>query len=282
MPELPEVETIARRLQPLLPGKNVTQVSVHKQKSFHGELEELIGSEVVRVHRRAKILGFELNDGSYLATHLKMTGQLIYVDDHSKVGGGHPTADWVQELPSSHTRITYQLSDNATLYFNDQRLFGWMKHLSEPEYMDLFSSWGPDINDPAVTTEYLYQQLQRRTIAIKQAIMDNKIVCGVGNIYACDSLNVAQISPLRSAKTLSKQEVTTLLEAMKTVIERGIELGGTTFDGKYLDIDGFAGGYQDELRVYGREGEACPNCKTLIEKIKIAGRGTYCCPGCQT
>jgi formamidopyrimidine-DNA glycosylase len=111
--------------------------------------------------------------------------------------------------------------------------------------------------------------------------MDNNVVCGVGNIYACDALNVAQISPFRPAKSLSLEEVQALTQAMKQVIAEGIELGGTTFDGKYVDISGFAGGYQHRLRVYGREGEMCPQCGGKIIKQKLGGRGTYFCSVCQ-
>jgi len=281
MPELPEVETIRRRLARVLPGKKILQVEALHPKSFLGSEAQLTGSTITDVDRRAKILRFKLDSDYSLLTHLKMTGQLIYVDKDQRLGGGHPTADWVQALPSRHTRITYQLSDQASLFFNDQRIFGWMKLLPTEEADQLFTDMAPDINHQAVTVDYLQQALKRRTQSIKQAIMNNDIVCGVGNIYACDALNIAKISPHRPANSLDKIELTTLLEAMQQVIKEGIDLGGTTFDGKYVDISGFAGGYQHKLRVYGREGEQCHQCGGTIVKEKLGGRGTYFCSMCQ-
>ena len=110
--------------------------------------------------------------------------------------------------------------------------------------------------------------------------MDNKIVSGVGNIYACDALNKAQIDPRRPANSLSTEESALLLDAARSVIQTGIELGGATID-SYMNVDGFAGKYQEVRRVYGREDEFCPNCGMLIEKMSLAGRGTYWCPNCQ-
>lgn len=281
MPELPEVETITRRLKQVLPGKKIIDTEVLVDKSFIGSATQLEGKTIKDVVRRAKISSIVFEDNTYLATHLKMTGQLIYVDPQNRLGGGHPTADWVSELPTKHTRIRYRLSDDAELFFNDQRLFGWMKLLTQDEHDELFSAWGPDIIDDSVTTAFLQQKFSRRSIPIKQAIMDNAIVCGVGNIYAADSLNLARISPFRPANLLSEKEITVLLAAMKETIAKAVDMGGTTFDGNYVSIDGFAGGYQDEVLTYGRQGQPCYNCGTLLEKEKIAGRGTYYCPNCQ-
>ena len=120
-----------------------------------------------------------------------------------------------------------------------------------------------------------------RSVAIKQAIMNNALLSGVGNIYASEALFYAGIHPQRQAKSLTKQEWNKLTKTIKQVIEEGIEAGGTTFDGKYVDADGLAGGYQEKLMVYGRDGEACQNCGATIEKIKLGGRGTFFCPQCQ-
>ncbi len=281
MPELPEVETVVRRLNEVLPGRRFVDLSVYKDKSFGGQREQVVDAGIDQVSRRAKIIRFHLSNGLNLVTHLKMTGQLIYVSDEIRLGGGHPTADWVHDLPARHTRIEYTLDDGAKLFFNDQRIFGWMKIMDDGQWLMVDSKLGPDINSPDLTVDYLADKLKNRSIPIKQAIMNNDIVCGVGNIYACDGLNLAKINPTRESKSLSKGEIGTLVDCLKWVIERGIELGGTTFDGKYVGIDGFAGGYQKELRVYGREGEACPNCGAEISKIKLGGRGTYYCPSCQ-
>lgn len=280
MPELPEVETIKRRLASVLPGKILTRIEVHADKSFGGNPSQLIGKPIQTVSRRAKILEIGFGEVSLL-THLKMTGQLIYVAGDSRVGGGHPTADWTQELPGKHTRITYHFDDTTKLFFNDMRLFGWMKIMSPAEVVSHYAKLGPDINDSNLTVAYLYEQFQRKSIPIKQALMDPAIVCGVGNIYACDALNLARISPFRPARSLSEIEVAQLFAAAKSVIERGIELQGTTFDGKYVTVDGMAGGYQEEVLAYGREGQPCFNCGSAITKVKLGGRGTYYCGVCQ-
>lgn len=281
MPELPEVETITRRLRKVLPGKVIEGVTVYSAKSFSGQPSAIIGARIESVERRAKVMSLVLSNGLKIATHLKMTGQLIYLDSSTRVGGGHPTADWVHELPSKHTRIEYQLSAGAKLFFNDQRLFGWMRVLPADEHAAMFTHFGPDIIEPKVTVEYLIPILARKSVSIKQVIMDNQVVAGIGNIYACDCLNLARISPFRPAKSLTVTEIETLLAAAKQVIARGIELGGTTSDGKYVDIDGFAGGYQHELLAYDRLDKPCYNCGSNILKAKLGGRGTYWCSVCQ-
>lgn len=281
MPELPEVETVRRRLQEVLPGKKITSLQILDERSFQGQSRNLLNQEILEVSRRAKIIRIHLPQRQNLLTHLKMTGQLIFVDDGSRVGGGHPTADWIKELPTSHTRLIYELSGGAKLYFNDQRIFGWMKMMSDDEVRQEWAKYGPDINTPEANSKYLQQKLKNRSIPIKQAIMLNQIMAGLGNIYACDALNVAQISPFKPAQSLSLEELEKLLAAAKKVIAEGLKSGGATYDGKYVHVDGMSGSYQDLMRVYGREGEKCPQCGGKIVKAKIGGRGTWYCRECQ-
>jgi formamidopyrimidine-DNA glycosylase len=280
MPELPEVETIARRLAGILFHKSPRSIEVLRDKSFRGDPKLLIGRSITEISRRAKIIRLHFEGNLNLLVHLKMTGQLIYVDSKQRLGGGHPTADWVQSLPSKHTRVVIDLTDKATLFFNDMRVFGWLKLATDDEVQREFARFGPDINDPTLSVDYLYQKFQRRSLAIKQIMMDNAVVCGVGNIYACDALNLARLHPTRPAKSLSEDEVSRLLESAQSVIERGIELGGATID-NYKQVDGFSGKYQDAVLTYGREGKPCFNCGTSIQKMKLGGRGTYFCPECQ-
>lgn len=280
MPELPEVETVARRLSSLVCGKTINNIAVHRPTSFAGEIAPLRGSEITQVSRRAKLIRFHLDNGMNLLSHLKMTGQFIYVDDKMRVGGGHPTADWVSELPTKHTRVVMNLSDNADLYFNDMRVFGWIRALTDEQIAAEFLKYGPDVIDPAVTPEYFYEKLSRTARPIKIALMENKIVAGVGNIYASDALNMAQINPARPAKDLSLEEAGRLLKSAQAVINLGIKTGGATID-NYKNVDGFAGQYQDHVLAYGREGEACKQCGGKIAKSKIGGRGTFYCEVCQ-
>ncbi len=281
MPELPEVETIKRRLQEILPGKKFSQVDVLHPKSFFGDLQQIIGQPVLDVTRKAKVLRFQLPNNLNILTHLKMTGQLIYADDKQRVGGGHPTADFVKDLPSKHTRITYTFDDNSKLYFNDQRIFGWMRVVPDEIVAAEFALFGPDATEDSITSEYLFSKLRKRGVPIKQAIMMNEIIAGVGNIYAADALNVAQLSPFRPANSLSMPEVERLVIAIKAIINEGIEFNGTTFDGKYVDVFGLTGTYQDRVKAYGRSGEKCYQCGGTIVKTTLGGRGTYYCSSCQ-
>lgn len=281
MPELPEVETIVRKLDAILPGKVIQNVHQYHPKSLVGDAGLLIGLPIEAVSRRSKIIRISFPYQLNLLVHLKMTGQLIYLDERRRVGGGHPTADWLGGLPSKHTRAELIFKDNSHLFFNDQRLFGWLRVQTDDEVRAAFDGLAFDINDPQATPEYVEQKIRNRRQAIKQVLMDNTVVAGVGNIYACDALNLARLSPFRPANTLSSLEVGALVNAAKEVIQLGIELGGTTFDGKYVDVDGLAGKYQSVVRVYGREGKPCLNCQHEIQKTKIGGRGTYYCPNCQ-
>jgi formamidopyrimidine-DNA glycosylase len=281
MPELPEVETIVRKLQPILTGKILESIAILHPKSFQGEPTLLSNLKILQVTRRAKIIRVQFENSLNLILHLKMTGQAIYVDQQRRLGGGHPTSDWITQLPGKHTRVILTFLDGSHLYFNDQRLFGWMKLVTDEEVEKLFSALAPDVIDDQVTPDFLANKIKNRTQAIKVLMMDTAIMSGLGNIYACDALNQARLHPERPGKSLTGAEIAVLLEASKDVLNRGVELGGTTFDGKYVDIDGLAGEYQTVARVYGRAGKACHNCGATIVKIKQGGRGTYYCPTCQ-
>lgn len=280
MPELPEVETIVRRLQEVLVAKVIADISVFREKSFQGNANKLIGLSILAITRRAKIISIALSNGKFLLIHLKMTGQLIYVDGNTRVGGGHPTDDFVSSLPSVHTRIRMNFTDGTTLFFNDMRVFGWWKLVNQHDRDAELNRFAPDVIDPIVTSEYLRQKLATRSTPIKVAIMDSSLVSGVGNIYACDGLFEARLDPRRLAKSLTADECATLLISLQTVIHQGISLGGATIK-NYMTIDGLSGGYQHVVRVYGKEGEPCPCCRNPIVRIKQAGRSTFLCERCQ-
>lgn len=282
MPELPEVETIRRRLSERVIGKKIRSIEVLRTKSFVGEPDQLIDQTIQAVKRRAKILQIQFSPDLFMLVHLKMTGQLILVEaDGKRVGGGHPTADWTQTLPSSHTRVIIQFTDGDTLYFNDQRVFGWLKVADAAGVIQELASYGKDINDPSLSLAEFTEILTKTRIAIKLALLNSALVAGLGNIYVCDALNLAKINPLRPANSLTPVEAAKLFSAAQHVIERGITLKGTTFDGKYVDVAGFAGHYQEEVLVYAQTGKPCKNCGTLIVKIRLGGRGTFYCPKCQ-
>lgn len=285
MPELPEVESIRRKLNIILANRQIQQIEVLREKSFLAFPtfgQEILNQTILEVRRRAKILQIVLNGDRDLLIHLKMTGQLIFIDvDGKRAGGGHPTADWINNLPARHTRVIFSFTDTSKLFFNDMRVFGWIRSPLKKDVSKEFTNYGPDIDDSTLDVDYLLTQAKRRLIPIKQFIMDNKVICGVGNIYASESLFAVNINPTKPAKEINKKEMTKLLEAMQKIIERSTQLGGTTFDGKYVGVDGFAGGFQNELKVYGQDGKLCQKCGTKILRIKQGGRGTFYCPVCQ-
>ncbi|MPM57315.1 Formamidopyrimidine-DNA glycosylase [bioreactor metagenome] len=298
MPELPEVEAIRRKLNQVLPEKTVLDIERLREKSFpeYPEmLTQLRSQKILSVERRAKILQFSLTGDYDLFIHLKMTGQLIYLAaDGQRLGGGHPTADWVQNLPSKHTRVIFSFSDQSKLFFNDLRVFGWVKVFAKNAKNPLYRGLGPDVIsteeiragqlNPQTTEDmihYLWQQAQKRSIPIKQLIMENQVLCGVGNIYANEALFRVGISPFRPSKLLKLQEIRELSEALRAIVLEAVQLGGTTFDGMYVNVDGFAGEFQQKLLVYGQEGKACSRCGNLILRKKQAGRSSFYCPHCQ-
>ena len=180
----------------------------------------LLGQNFIDCRRRAKILDLVLSNKQHLLIHLKMTGQLIFLNsDGQRLGGGHPTADWVNELPSKHTRAIFDLEDasgqKSQLFFNDLRVFGWLRLIDESNLADQFKNYGPDINDPNLKVDYLLEKATRRSIPIKQFVMSNQIISGVGNIYASEALFRARISPLRPARELNSSEMQRLLVKMQ-------------------------------------------------------------------
>ena len=294
MPELPEVETVVRRLAEILPGKKIVAMEVLRDKSFSGDQTVVIGMEISDVSRRAKMIRIHGSDESQnLLIHLKMTGQVIYRDNNfqldgssdqsakKQIGGGHPSADWVRDLPSSHTRVMFDFNDGSKMFFNDMRVFGWVRQMDNSQIQEQYDRYAPDINTDGINLNYLQKKLSKKIVPIKQAVLDNKVMAGVGNIYACEALHLSKIHPTRPSKSLSKKELKILIKDLKKVIDEGIKAGGTTFDGKYVGVDGLAGDYQTKLKVYGRQNKSCSFCEKPIQKIKLGGRGTYFCENCQ-
>ena len=291
MPELPEVETIRRQLHEVLPGQVIQAVSVLAQKSFLGSFDQIVGARIARVHRRAKVLDIKLDNAMHILIHLKMTGQLIYVKNQrsnnidgasERIVGGHPTEDWVGTLPSKHTRVYLELSDGV-LFFNDQRLFGWVKVVGDPDLENEYKNYGPDIIDTQkVTSAYFYTQLQASRAPIKVVILEQKRMAGVGNIYANDGLFEARIDPRKPSNNLTRKESDALLSSLKKVMNLGIALGGAS-ETNFLHINGMGGMYQKHFLVYKKLGNKClrNGCNGMIQKIQLRGRGTFYCPLCQ-
>ena len=287
MPELPEVETVRRGLERLIVHKTVKNVHVlESPKSFPNSESDvsqfLIGATVTAVRRRAKVLLIDLSTNYTLVTHLKMTGQLIFVGTE-RWGGGHPNDDFINDLPGRFTRVIIDFTDNSHLYFNDLRKFGWMRLYPTPEVptIGFMQKVGPEPLEGSFTAPDFIQRIRRRNnTSIKAAILDQTVLAGVGNIYADESLWGAKIHPMTRVKDVTDDQLTLLLEQIKYVMNVSLEHGGST-DKNYVDAEGNKGSYLKFANVFRREGQACPRCGNEIIKLRVAGRGTHVCPVCQ-
>ncbi len=283
MPELPEVETIRRQLNEVLVGKKILKIEVLRKSSFGGDPEKLTGCEISVIGRKAKVIEiFFKGIDQMVIIHLKMTGQLVYLNGGKRIAGGHPTADWVSRLPSPHTRVIFTFTDKSKLFFNDMRVFGWVRMVNQKKYENEIRNTAPDVTEKEFNVEYLASVLSKTGRAVKLVLMDQEKIGGVGNIYANDALFLAQIMPDKKSSSLSHEEIEKLLVAIKEVIEKGIKYGGASAaDDKFVNAAGMGGKYQDHFLVYQRGGEKCNVCGGKIEKMRIGGRGTFYCPRCQ-
>lgn len=286
MPELPEVETVRRGLLRLVVSKRIVAVTHDTPKSFPNaakDVEEfLVGSTVIAIRRRAKVLMIDLSSQYSLVIHLKMTGQLVYRGDQV-FGAGHPSDSLIGDLPDKSTRVVIDFSDGSHLYFNDQRKFGWVRlyPISEIPTIDFMRTVGPEPLEDVFTAEQFVGRIRRRNgTTIKAALLDQTVLAGVGNIYADESLWGACIHPASRVRDLDNEQLARLLGEIKFVMNLSIEKGGST-DKNYVTAEGKRGSYIDFARVFRREGLACSRCGTVIEKSRVAGRGTHHCPICQ-
>ena len=280
MPELPEVETIRRGLQKYIVKQNIVSVDVYCDKSFCGDTASIVGRKIRNVRRYGKALIVDLDGGLSLMMHLRMTGQLIY-DGVERYAAGHPSENFVDKLPNKQTRVAIKLSEGV-LYFNDQRKFGFVKVMSTDK-VEQDSFVRKLAKEPwRMTVDELWARLKRHPKAcIKAVILDQTVICGLGNIYADEALYAAGIHPMRQAGELSKDETARLLEQACKVMEESIESGGSTM-ATYVRADGSKGDYLEKFaKVFRKEGTECPRCGTEVVKIRVAGRGTHICPKCQ-
>ena len=286
MPELPEVEVVKMGLGELLPGRKITGVKSSWPKSFQAAKSDadifLIGAKVIDIRRRAKVLIIDLDTKFSLVIHLKMTGQLVFRSSGQKFGAGHPTSSLVDDLPDRSTRVIIDFED-AKLFFNDQRKFGWIKLLPTIEVpnIDFFVRVGPEPLAADFTNKDFIDRFKRRpNSAIKAALLDQSVIAGVGNIYADESLWGAKIHPTTRVKDIPHTKLKILFKELQYVLRLSIEKGGST-DRNYVDAKGKKGSYLKFARVFRRECLPCPRCGTIIIKSKVAGRGTHTCPKCQ-
>ncbi len=273
MPELPEVESLRRALQPRLAGRRLGRVRIH-QRSLRYPVpaaalhRHLPGRRILRLRRRAKYLLFDLEDGPALVIHLGMTGRLALVGSRS--------------LLETHDHIAFGLDGRQELRFNDARRFGLVDVVApqgEPRHR-LFRHLGVEPLSPDFSGDAMYRLSRGRRAPIKAFLMDARIVVGVGNIYASEALFVAGIHPRRAAGRIGPARWQRLAGAVRHVLDEAIHHGGTTLR-DFLNFGGDPGGYGERLRVYDREDEPCERCATPLRRIVQSGRSTYYCPACQ-
>lgn len=275
MPELPEVETIRRQLDAVVVGREITSVTIldallvspESPTRFRRQVES---RRVVATDRRGKYLMLKLDSGATLAMHLRMTGRIQF------------SADGVAE-PDKHRRARFTLSDGATVDFSDTRRFGraWVVPADHPDpdgYWD--ARLGVEPLGAQFTTNRLTRILAGRSAPIKASLLDQRLIAGVGNIYADEALFQAGVHPRRPAGSLDADELAALRNAVRDRLRAGIRSGGASID-RYRDTIGNSGSMQDLLRVHLHEGDPCRRCGTMIVKTRVAQRGTYFCPTCQ-
>lgn len=273
MPELPEVETVMRTLQPRLTGLKIIDAQILLPKIIRTPdtdefKEKVTGKKILKINRRGKYLLFILNDGLNLLFHLRMTGSLVYCQQ--------------DEPLSKYTHLVLVLDNSCHLRFADMRQFGriWLVPASSMNNLSGFKDLGVEPLGAVFTISYLKKELKRRHARIKPLLLDQTFIAGLGNIYTDEALHRAKINPERLATTLNPRETTRLYHAIRDVLQEGIENRGTTVR-DFIDGNGRPGSYQELLRVYNREGKPCRFCSQNILRKKIGGRSSYYCPACQ-
>jgi formamidopyrimidine-DNA glycosylase len=269
MPELPEVETTRRGIAPHVEGKQVVAVQIRQSQlrwPVPNEVQGAVGHSVIAVRRRAKYLLLDTEAGS-IVLHLGMSGSL--------------TVQSKNKIVLKHDHLDIVLDDGNCLRLNDPRRFGaclW-QGVNEPP-LKLFEGLGPEPLTDAFDGERLFQLSRGKTVAVKNFIMTNAVVVGVGNIYANEALFMSGIDPQRSAGKVSRSRYLELAQTIKTVLAKAIEQGGTTLR-DFIGADGKPGYFRIQLKVYGKAGEACPSCGTVIRSLNIGQRNSFFCPSCQ-
>jgi formamidopyrimidine-DNA glycosylase len=273
MPELPEVETVMRGLEAPLLGHTLIRVD-QRRPDLRFPLPEnfaarLTGRRVERLRRRAKFILAHLDDGMVWISHLGMSGRMFIVDS--------PAPE-----PGKHDHVIIETDAGMTVVFQDHRRFGMMDLVAEAELGQyrMLADLGPEPLGNAFDDQVLSAALKGRKTPIKAALLDQKTVAGLGNIYVCEALFDAGISPRRSAHTVAGKRAERLVPAIRDVLNRAIAKGGSTLQ-DYVQASGELGYFQHEFKVYGREGEPCVSCGGTIKRIVQSGRSTFFCSTCQ-
>ncbi len=264
MPELPEVETIARKLRPELVGKNIIKADLLWNRTLATPTptkfkKQIIGQAIKAVDRRAKYLNIQLTN-YYLFIHLRMSGDLILKDNTG--------------IHEKHDRLILSLTNDKVLVFNDTRKFGRVWLVNNPE--EITNGLGAEPLSDDFTAIELYNGLQSRRRQLKPLLLDQSFLAGMGNIYTDEALHLARLHPLALSNSVNRKQAQVLWEAIREVLQEGIRRNGASIDWVYR-----GGEFQNYFRVYDRSGQPCAECDTTIERLVIGQRGTHICPNCQ-
>ena len=282
MPELPEVETVRRGLAPVMEGRIITRADVNRPDlrwPFPPDMAaRLTGQRVLQLRRRSKYILADLASGESLLIHLGMSGRMLI--------SGDPLGVFVHDhpAPEKHDHVVLHMDTGARITFNDPRRFGAMDLLNTEgaEAHPLLSQIGPEPLGNAFDEDHLLARLKGRNTPIKSALLDQRIVAGLGNIYVCETLYRARIHPARKAGRIAAPRVRALVPLIRQVLSEAIEAGGSTLR-DFKQADGELGYFQHSFDVYGREGAPCrtPGCDSQIRRIVQSGRSSFYCPTCQ-
>ncbi len=270
MPELPEVETVARLIRPGLVGRRITNVSVTWKRSIGSQtvpsfVSAVTGARFDSIERRAKYIVMSLGERGALVGHLRMTGRM-HVE----------AADWD---PGKFAKVRLDLDDGRAFHFIDVRKFGRLEFVRDPAAR--LADIGPEPLGPEFTAEWLGQALSSRRRALKPLLLDQTFVAGLGNIYVDESLHRSGLHPLCLSNRVSASQAVLLQHEIRSVLSEAIEREGSSFDVFYRTPEGNPGSFQHQFRVYGRTGEPCRACGTPIVRSVVGQRGTHTCPMCQ-
>jgi formamidopyrimidine-DNA glycosylase len=287
MPELPEVETVRRQLEPEIEGRRIERLSVLDQRWSRpvppAKLAKQVSGRTIReLGRRGKYLLLGLDRKQTLVMHLRMTGNLVLVEGESKLDPSEGRRLYEAERSTSerHLRARFSLDDGREVWFTDPRRFGEAFLIDDAKLDERFVKLGVEPFSDAFTPEALGQMAANRTVPLKSFLLDQSGVAGIGNIYADEALFRARLHPLSPAGSMKLEHLEALRDAIVAALEAGIDGGGASID-DYRDGRGEKGTMQNEFLVHTREGERCPRCDGTIVRIVVSGRSTYYCPDCQ-
>jgi formamidopyrimidine-DNA glycosylase len=287
MPELPEVEIVCRQLEPELEGRRIERLEILDERWSRpvapAELGAAVGGRTIEgLERRAKYLLLRLDGAQTLVMHLRMTGNLVLVEDEATIdpSEGRRLYEGERSTSERHLRARFTLDDGREVWFTDPRRFGEAFLIDDADLERRFVRLGPEPLSEEFTPEALAAMAAGRTAPLKPFLLDQTRVAGIGNIYADEALFRARLHPLSPAGSMKPEHCEALRDAIVAALEAGIDGGGASID-DYRDGRGERGTMQDEFLVHTREGEPCPSCGGPIARIVVSGRSTYYCPNCQ-